>query len=301
VIPFLPTRHSGIAYFIAGMLFFSAMNVAIRNAASTLDPLQMVFLRNVFSFLLLLPFALYHGGIQGLKTTRFTRHFIRAIIGLFAMESWFYALMHLSVNTATALSFTAPLFSAIFALLFLSERIGWMRLSALLIGFAGVFIVANPFAAGGWNIYATIVLISASLMAVAGILVKTLTQTEPSWRIVLYMSGLMSLLSLPFALPVWETPDAASLVNIALIALLATVAQLCLAQALMRETIVKLVPFEFLRLIFTACMAWVILGEPITLRTVLGSGVIVASTAFIAWRESVKKRQVTPPPETLIG
>jgi drug/metabolite transporter (DMT)-like permease len=279
----------GVGYFLLGMLFFSGMNVAIRNVATTLDPLQMVFLRNAFSALLLLPFALYHG-VASLKTSRFGRHFVRAFVGLCAMESWFYALTHLPVNTATALSFTAPLFSTLFAVLFLGERIGWKRFFAVLMGFAGVLVVINPFAQGAWNPYMVVVLISAALMAVAGILVKTLTHTEAGWKIVLYVSALMSLMSLPLAVTVWQWPTLQDAAALFLVAALGTTAQLCLVRALALETIVVLVPFEFTRLLFTAALAWLVLGEGITLPTLAGGAIIIASVAIIAWRDAVKKR-----------
>ena len=283
------TRYRGITCYVLSTVFFSAMNVSIRSTTTTLDPLQMVFLRNGLSFLLLAPLALRHG-LSALKTQRFGRHAIRAAVGLCAMESWFYALMHLNVNTATALSFTAPLFSTVFAVLFLGETIGRMRIAALLIGFAGVLVIANPFGTQQPMVYMLIILGAAALMAVAGTLVKTLTITEPVWRIVFYMSLLMSLLSLPVALPVWQMPDALILAKATMIAAFATIAQLCLGVALASEKMVVLVPFEFLRLVFTALMAWAVLKETITPSTISGSVIIVGSTVFIAWREAVKRR-----------
>ncbi len=282
-------RYKGIFFYVLSTVFFSAMNVAIRSATTSLDPLQMVFLRNSLSFLLLLPFVL-HRGAGALKTERFGRHAARAAVGIVAMESWFYALMHMNVNTATALSFTAPLFSTLFAVLFLGETIGRQRIAALLTGFAGVLIIADPFAGKGLTWYTLIILGSASLMAVSGTLVKTLTRTEPGWRIVFYMSLLMSLISLPLALPVWRTPDAPSLAKAAMIAGFATAAQLCLARALASEKIVILAPFEFMRLIFTALLSWAVCRETVTPRTVLGSVIIVGAAVFIAWREAFKRR-----------
>ncbi len=289
--PHLPQRFYGIAFYITAMLSFSAMNVTIRSMAGIIDPLQMVFCRNVISFFLLLPFVLRHG-VSQLKTTRPVRHFLRSFIGLIAMETWFIGLMSLPVNSATALSFTAPLFSTLFAVIFLKERIGWMRVGALAIGFGGVLIIANPTADDAWNMYALMVLGSTAGMAIAGILVKTLTTTEPSWRIVFYMALIMSLLSFPPALSVWESISTESMIYLVMIAIFSTIAQYALAQALRHEMIVVLAPFEFTRLVFTAAIAWVILSEPLGLNTVLGSTVIVGSAVFIAWRERVKNKRI---------
>lgn len=287
-----PSHLFGILYFITAMAFFSGMNVMIRHMAGDLDPLQMVFIRNAFSFLMLLPFALRHG-LSEVKTTRPGRHILRSVVGLTAMESWFYSLAHMPVNTATAISFSAPLFSTVFAVFLLGERIGWMRITALLIGFAGVVIILDPSATATLDLHVLVVLFATAMMALSGIIVKTLTVTEPSWRIVLYMTFIMSLLSLPPALTVWTMPSLSMIGQLAVIAFLSTTAQMALTQALKEEYIVVLVPFEFLRLVFTALLAWIALSEILTLETVLGSLIIVGSSAFITWRESVRKRQIT--------
>jgi drug/metabolite transporter (DMT)-like permease len=101
----------------------------------------------------------------------------------------------------------------------------------------------------------------------------------------------MSVMSFPPALLVWQTPDAHTLAMTLLIAALATLAQLCLVQALSLEKVVVLTPFEFVRLFFTAILAWMVLGEGITSSTIFGSALIVGSTVFITWREAVQKRK----------
>lgn len=285
----LSEKTRGILYFMAAMMFFSAMNVLIRSLSGDVPAPQMVFIRNVFSFCMLLPMVARHG-IQEAKTTRLGRHFCRALIGLLAMEAWFYSLTQLPVNHATAISFTAPLFTSLFAVIFLGEHIGIRRIIALCCGFGGVLIIANPFDDAHWNHMLLIVLFSAAMISASGIIVKTLTTTEPSWRIVIYMAFFMSILSAPLALAVWETPDIIELSIIFVIAILSTIAQLCLTSAFARAPMVMLMPFDFTRLVFTASFAWILLSEPLTATVILGSGIIVSSAAFIAWRDARLKR-----------
>ncbi len=283
----IPNHLHGIAYFTGAMLFFSLMNVLIRYMNDALPSVQLVFLRNIISFCLFLPF-IARKGISNMKTQRLKRHFFRAFVGLIAMEAWFYSLTELEVNIATAISFTAPLFTTMFAVFFLGEMIGKVRIVTLIIGFGGVLIIANPFA-GEWNPMMLVALFSAAMIAAAGVIVKTLTTTEPSWRIVFYMAGFMSILSFPPAYFAWQPVTQDAFIIIAAIAILSTFAQFCLAQAFATSPMVVLMPFDFSRLIFTAALAWVILQEPITPATVIGSIVIISSTVYISWRE-MKKR-----------
>jgi drug/metabolite transporter (DMT)-like permease len=283
----IPKHTHGIAYFITAMLFFSLMNVLIRQINDTLPSVQLVFLRNIISFALFLPYIATKPK-EELKTNRIGRHIFRASVGLIAMETWFYALTSLEVNIATAISFTAPLFTTIFAVCFLDEVIGRVRIITLIIGFCGVMIIANPFNATSFNPMMLIALFSTAMISAAGVIVKILTRTEPSWRIVFYMASFMSLLSFPPAYLAWQSVTQEALLGITAIAILSTIAQLCLAQAFAHSPMVVLMPFDFSRLIFTAAIAWIVLREPITFSTVIGSIVIITSAAYISWRD-IKK------------
>ena len=279
----IPHHFHGMVYFVGAMLCFSLMNVLIRYMNDALPSVQLVFLRNIISFVLFLPFIAKQGS-ENVKTTRLPRHFFRALIGLVAMEAWFYSLTELEVNIATAISFTAPLFTTIFAVIFLAERIGKIRVITLIIGFCGVLVIANPFN-GSWDNMMILALFSAAMIAASGVIVKTLTTTEPSWRIVFYMAGFMSILSFPPAYLNWQPLTQHALIVIATIAVLSTMAQFCLAQAFRRSLMVVLMPLDFSRLIFTATLAWIILREPITIETIIGSVIIISSTVYITWRE----------------
>jgi drug/metabolite transporter (DMT)-like permease len=287
---YFPLHLHGIIYFVIAMLAFSVMNVTIGTMAGELPSAQMVFIRNILSFALLLPLALSHG-IDAMKTHRIGRHIGRSFVGLLSMQTWFYALTMMPINTATALNFTAPLFTTMLAVMFLGERIGIYRLSALFLGFVGVVIIANPTIESTFTLMTPLVLFSSLMMAATGIIVKTLTRTEPGWRIVFYMTLCMSIMSALPAWWVWQTPTQEVMIKLAGIAVSSTIAQLCMAQALKREELVILMPFEFSRLVFTAILTYIILGETLTIHTIIGSLIIVSCAAFIAWREKIVKTQ----------
>lgn len=287
----LPTAFIAIGFMIASTGFFSLMNVFTRMATFNMHITQIVFLRNLFSVALLLPWVLKHGSII-LHTTRAKDHFWRGTIGVIGMHLWFYSIATLPLNHATALSFTAPIFMTIFAIVFLGEKVGIHRWSAIVVGFIGAMVIIRPNPDDmQWNSF--VVFIATSFWATAGMLVKSLTKTEPTNRIVFYMSLVMASWSLPLALWHWQAPTPEQLWLILGIALTSTISHICLVQAYSRVDVVVLMPFDFFRLIFTALFTYVAFGEVADRWTWGGAAIIVSSAAYIARREALKRKQPT--------
>lgn len=280
-----------IALMLASMALFSAMNICIRLAAEQMPSPVMVLWRNSLGLVLV---VLWTAGLQrGLPhfpTARLSGHFWRATAGIVAMELWFYAITLLPITLATALSFTTPIFSTIAAMVFLGERAGLRRWSAIGVGFLGMLVILRPGMAD-FSPDAGFVLMSSCAMAVAGVMVKTLTRTEAPETIVFYMALFMIPWSLLLAFPLLAWPTWHQFLLL-LVAFFSTSAHLLMARAYIRTDMVVLMPFDFSRLVFTALMAYPVFGETLDSYTVAGSLVIVASTVYIAQREAKLKRQL---------
>lgn len=275
-----------VALMLASMALFSVMNITIRVLAHTMPSTQMVLLRNICSLLLIVLWEmLRQRRIPAFHTLRMRGHFWRASFGIVAMELWFHAITLLPITLATALSFSTPIFSTICAILFLGERAGIRRWGAIFTGFVGMLIILRP-GTGDIGPDALFVIASSMMMAVAGVMVKTLTRTEPPETIVFYMALFMVPWSLPLAIPNWQPFGAHEAWLVLLVSFFSTSAHLLLARAYIRADMVMLMPFDFSRLVFTAIAAYALFGEVIDLPTVIGSLVIVASTVYIAHREA---------------
>ena len=284
-----PSLHA-IAFMLLGMLCFSAMNTAIRYMAGSMPSFQLVFLRNVFSLLIIIGWQMARiRAIPRFTTQRLFSHFWRATAGICAMEAWFYSLTLLPLTLATALSFTTPIFSTIIAICLLGEKAGLRRWSAIMVGFVGMLIILRP-GTDAMSTDALFVIFSSIMMGIAGTLVKSLTRTEPPETIVFFMALFMVPWSaLPVFLPWgsgWHDVTGFQLEIVFIIALLSTIAHLFLARAMMRADLVMLMPFDFTRLIFTAVFAWFLFDETLDGPTFLGALLIVGSTVYIAHREA---------------
>lgn len=273
-----------IACMILSTASFSAMNVCIREASGELHTTVIVAIRNFLAVLILLPFML-RGGRAMFRTARIKSHFWRALIGLVGMQTWFYCISTLPLNHATALSFTAPLFTSLFAVLFLKEHAGAARWAALAAGFLGTLVILRPDPADfEWQ--SLTVMLATSMWAVAGMLVKSLTRTEPPLRIIFYMALFMFVFAVPFALPHWQWPDGRLWMLLGAIAVFSTFAHWSLVKAYSLARVVQIMPFDFTRLVFTALFAYLAFGETSDLMTWLGAAIIVASAVAIARRDA---------------
>jgi drug/metabolite transporter (DMT)-like permease len=281
-----PPPVQAVLLMLIAMAFFSAMNIAIRVLAHTMPSTQMVLLRNICSLILILVWDIaLHRRIPRFHTSRITGHFWRASIGIVAMELWFHAITLLPITLATALSFTTPIFSTIIAIAFLGEKAGIRRWSAIALGFVGMLVILRP-GLGGVGPDALFVIGSSTMMAIAGVLVKTLTRTEPPETIVFYMALFMIPWSVLPAIPNWQSVHMHQMGLVFLVSFFSTAAHLLLARAYVRADMVMLMPFDFSRLVFTALMAYALFGETMDGYTIGGSLLIVGSTVYIAHREA---------------
>ena len=278
------------------MALFASMSSVIRLLSAEMHPAQMVFLRNILGLLIAVAWAAgLQRGLPKFPTARMGQHFWRATVGVVSMELWFYCLSILPLTLATALSFTTPIFSTIFAILFLGERAGIRRWSAVVIGFMGTLVILRP-DLGGIPPTALFVLVSSALMAIVGVLIKTLTRTEPPETIVFYMALFMTPWSAIPAAMHWQDVTPYQFWLVFIIAFLSTAAHLMLARALARADMVVLMPIDFTRLIFISFFAYVMFGETLTASTLWGSLLIVGSAVYIAHREALLKRRNTTAP-----
>lgn len=279
----------GALYMIGATLGFTIMNVAIREASQELDPLQVVFFRNFFAMLFMLPWFVRAGAIS-LRTPRLNLYLWRSVIGLAAMMLWFTALAHLPLAEATALNFTAPLFATVAAALMLGEVVRARRWTATAIGFAGVLVILRPgFQELTWLMALPIV--AAAFQALSIITVKKLSRTEPATAIVFFMNLLLTPLSLVPALFVWQWPSWWALGLVVLIGFVGVFSHIAFTRAYEIADASAMLPFDYTKLPFVALFAYVLYGEVPDLWTWIGAGIIAVSSLYIAHRESVAARQ----------
>ena len=274
---------AAIGYILISTTAFSGMSAAVRAISPELHATLIVTLRNFLTLLLLLPWALRHRA-QAIRTERLADHAWRGSIGAIGMITWTYCLTIMPLAHATALSFTAPLFTTLFAILFLREKAGVARWLALLTGFIGTLVILRP-SMSGFHWDALLVMFATSSWAITGLFVKSLSRTEPALRMVFYMNLFMFLLALPLGAMHWQMPTLHTWGVLGIIACCSIVMHFTMARAYALAPVVTLMPFDFMRLISTAMFAYFLFGETSDAMTWLGASIIIASAVYMARRD----------------
>ena len=268
---------------ILATLLFSIMHASIKHISSDIHPFEVAFFRNLFGLVVIAPWFIKYG-IKPLITNRIKLHFLRSVFNVIAMLTFFYALSVSPLAEVASLSFTAPLFATLLAIIFLGEKIGIRRSAAIIIGFIGAAIIVNP-DYKTINIGHMCVLISASIWSVSLIFIKILGKTESSVTITSYMVLFMIPLSAIAASFYWIMPSLNDLLVLAIIGITGTYAQMLLAQALKEEDTVVIMPFDFLKLVWAVLIGYLIFSEVPQVNTWIGSIIIFSSTLYVAYRE----------------
>ncbi len=207
-----------------------------------------------------------------------------------AMLMFFTALAISPIAKVTALGFTAPIFMAILAVLVLGERFRIYRWSAIFLGFVGMLIILRP-GLVAIDTGALLVIGSAGLWAVAMIIIKIQSRTESSLTIVAYMGIFLGIFSIGPAVWVWQPFGLQTLGFMVLIGLFGSIAQMAISESLKETDSTAIMPFDFLKLIWTAIIGVWFFAEVPDIYTWVGATVIFLSGLFIAFRERSAQRQ----------
>lgn len=273
-------------------LLVAVGNSLVRHVTLELHAFEVVFFRNLFSVLFVLPW-LAVAGFDRLRTGRSRLYASRSLTSLLAMLAWFYSVAHMPLAEATALSFTVPLFVTIGGALFLGERVRLRRWTAVAVGFAGVLIVVRPGVADVGP--ATFVLMFHCVAAAATTLqVRALAMKDSVLVVVAYMGLFLTPMALVPALFVWSWPSWTALGWLAVLGAVMTLAQLAMTRAFSLAPASAMMPYDYIRLPFTALLAWLLFGEVMDGWGWAGAAVIAGSALYTAHRDALQNRARKP-------
>jgi drug/metabolite transporter (DMT)-like permease len=256
-------------------LMFASMATVIKSLSTELPNEMIVFFRNAFGLLVLMPLVLRFR-VRNLRTSVPHLHLLRALAGVSAMYCFFYAIAHLPLAEATLLKLSSPFFIPVVAWLWLREGVPPAARWAVLVGFVGVAVVLEP-GRGVLEAAALIGLLGGALAAVAKVTVRRLSRTEPATRIVFYFGIVASLISAVPLLWAWQTPEPEQWLRLGLLGLFATAGQLMLTTALASAPAARIGPLTYSSVVFAAAYGWAFWNEVPGLNTWLGAALIAGA------------------------
>lgn len=273
----------GALLMAAAAACYAILHGSVRYISSEIHPFEITFFRNLFGFIVLLPWFVIHG-LRPLRTRRIGLHLLRASSNVVAMLMFFMALSMTPLAQVQALGFTAPLFTTVLAIFILGERVRLRRWTALIAGFIGALIIVRP-GLQPIDTGSVLTIVSAAIWGFTLITIKVLSRTDSAVTITAYMVILMSPLSLLPALYYWTWPDPAMWVWLVVCGVSGTVAQLLMAQSFRVAEATVVLPFDFTKIVWGALIGYLAFGEVVDIWTWIGAAVIFSGITYITYRE----------------
>ena len=226
------------------------------------------------------------------KTSRPFLHLKRCVAGLIAIIAIFIALRKLPLATVVSISFAAPIFTTIFSIFLLKERVGFYRWLAVFVGFIGIIIISEPgYSSLNINyLYPIIFCFGLSYVAIA---IRQLSSTEPVWLIGLYFSFSIMIISFFTISSGWLMPNLKDLFLLSMVGILGGFANLWLTQSYKLSEVTLVTPLKYLALVFGIFFGYLIWDEVPSIKTLTGASLVIISSFIIFRREIYLKKQLS--------
>lgn len=270
---------------------FLTMSVAGRETTSVLNVFQVLELRSVIGWFIILPVVMASGGFAAMRSNRMKLHVARNVVHYVGQGAWLYALTLIPLAVLISVEFTTPIWTAILAVSFLGERMTRARIASIVLGLIGVIVIVRP-SAGSVNPGHLMVLGAAVCFGISMVMVKSLTRTESTIRIIFWMLIVQSALGLVPALYEWRNPPLDLWPWIVVIAFTGMSSHLCLARALVYAEATLIAPMDFLRVPLSALIGWLLYSEQIDIYVALGAALILAGNMLNLKRKAPKPEEI---------
>lgn len=281
------------AYWMVGAMFsFSLMAVSGRELGGYLDTFEIMMYRSLIGIFIVFIFLLYNKSFFEISFKKIKLHFIRNIFHFAGQNLWFFAVIYIPLSQLFAFEFSVPIWVAVLAPIFLKEKLTFVRVFAILVGFVGILIVARP------NFSSLDpAIISAALcaigFAVTSITTKKLTSTE-SITCILFWLTIMQFIFGFICSGIdgdIDFPTGFEFIWIVTIGICGLVAHFCITKALSLAPALVVSPLEFLRLPFISLIGFFIYNESLEFIVFFGS-IFILTANIINIRNEAKTLKI---------
>lgn len=270
------------------LLSFCLMAIGGRELAGSIGTFQILFFRSVIGLLVVSLIIARSRRMTLFGTNRFRLHLARNTFHFAGQYGWFLGLGLLPLAQVFALEFTTPLWTLIFASLFLKESFTLRKSLALALGSVGVYLILNP----GAEIVsaAALYVIGAAIgYSLAHVSTKALSSTDDPLTVLFYMCALQLPMGLVLGLRGFVMPDAAQCLWLTLIGLSALSAHFCMTHAMKKTQVSIVVTLDFLRLPLISVLGVMFYAEAFNPMLVLGATLMLLGNLINIYRSGADR------------
>jgi drug/metabolite transporter (DMT)-like permease len=276
------SRVAWLALWMAGAIAsYIAFALAVRALAKSLSVFEMMSVRSAsgLAFLFAL-MAVSPKMRRGLSSRRIGMHLARNSVQFAGQIMWTLAITLLPFATVFSLEFTAPIWAALLAVMFLGERLTSTRAASIALCLIGVLVILHP-GFSGFRVAALLALGAAITRAFTAIVTKKLTATDTTFAILFWMNLMQLPMNLAGSDPLFIARLNLSMaLPLLVIAVTGLSIHLCMAQAFRYGDAIVVVPLDFLRVPLIALIGWSFYGEALDAFVLAGSGLIIAGVIW---------------------
>jgi len=281
----------GSAYMVAGMFGFAVNDVISKGFGGALEVGQFMFLRGVIATTFVFLLARYMGQMRPLRLLLEPKILTRAAGEAVATVLFITALFHIPIANVSAVMQALPLALTLCAAFFFGEKVGWRRLSAILIGMIGVLIIIRPGMAG-FSVYSVYVVGAVAACVVRDLVTRRLGAEIPALFITFATAlavTLTGIAMLPFA--EWRPVTAEHVAWLAAGSLFLLTGYYFTVMTMRIGDIGFIAPFRYSVLLFSILGGMLVYGEFPDRVTLLGAAIVVATGVYTLYRERIVARR----------
>ena len=275
----------GIAIMIAGLLVFAVLNGVVKDQAQRFPVTEIVFFRNLFGLIPLLAAVPFAGGWRSLRPVNVPGHLIQAAAMSVTLLCAYMAFASIPLAEATAILFLQPVILVVIAHFFLKERASPTAWIAVLLGFAGVLLIARPLGMGLGP--GTIAAVGGAVFgAIAIAQVRTLAASNSALSITIWYMVLSTVIFLPTIAFFWATPSPADLVGLVLMGLVSGAGQFLVILPFRYASAATLGPVQYFSIVGGLLVGYFWFAEVPSWTTIIGAVIVMSAMGLVLPRRS---------------
>ncbi|MFO1170811.1 MAG: DMT family transporter [Hyphomicrobiaceae bacterium] len=281
------SNTTGILLYSLGMVSFATGDTILKFSLSTYALEQGMMIRLGLFVIIALGMAHWRGSVtRAFRANRPWLQLFRGAILLIDMIGFSISLSFVGLSGTHSIYATIPLFVTALAVPILGEKVGWRRWTAVTIGFLGALLIIQP-GAGVFDPIAVVALTGAFASSFYSILTRLVSRTDPIETSFFYVALVGFAAWAPFGIWKWQTPDLYGLGLFAGMTVASLIGHMCVIRALTLTEATVLQPFQYVVLASAMTYGLLLFNEHLEPLKLLGTGIVVASGLYVAWREYV--------------
>lgn len=287
----------GAALMSASMACFTVNDTFMKLVSDSLPLMQILFLRGLLTTFLLVIWARFAGVLWPTLSRRdWGLLGLRMVSEVGAAVCFLLALFNMPLANATAILQALPLTVTLAAALFLGEAVGWRRITAILLGFAGVLLILRP-GPDGFNAYALLALGAVGFVTLRDLVTRRLGAAVPSLFVAVSTAAAVTAFGAVVGLGVDWRPITGQNVGLVIGASVFVLGGYLFSVMAMRLGDVGVVaPFRYTSLVWALCLGWTVFGDWPDSVTLVGALIVVGTGTFTLLRQASLRRSTRARP-----